>query len=111
MFIKKTHVDIKKLITKIQDSKKDTASRLRHLKTILGKNTQTLTSVTNSKFLPYTIQYVYSVFLFSSILFVKFFSRCRSCLCFAFRLHLHCLYTYDFYYLPLSTISHNAIKT
>ncbi|XP_055321595.1 probable Rho GTPase-activating protein CG5521 isoform X1 [Sitodiplosis mosellana] len=35
MFIKKTHVDVKKLTSKIQDSKKDTASRLRHLKTIL----------------------------------------------------------------------------
>lgn len=37
MFIKKTHIDVKKLTSKIQDSKKDTASRLRHLKTILGK--------------------------------------------------------------------------
>lgn len=36
MFTKKTHVDIKKLTLKIQDSKKDTASRLRHLKTISG---------------------------------------------------------------------------
>lgn len=37
MFIKKAHVDVKKLTSKIQDSKKDTASRLRHLRTILGK--------------------------------------------------------------------------
>lgn len=37
MFIKKTHIDVRKLTSKVQDSKKDTASRLRHLKTILGK--------------------------------------------------------------------------
>lgn len=37
MFIKKTNVDVKKLTLKIQDGKKDTASRLRHLKTILGE--------------------------------------------------------------------------
>lgn len=42
MFTKKTHVDIKKLTLKIQDSKKDTASRLRHLKTISGNNTITI---------------------------------------------------------------------
>lgn len=38
MFTKKTHADVKKLTLKIQDCKKDTASRLRHLKTILGKD-------------------------------------------------------------------------
>ena len=36
MFTKKSHADVKKSICKIQDSKKDSATRLRHLKTILG---------------------------------------------------------------------------
>ncbi|XP_030369625.1 probable Rho GTPase-activating protein CG5521 isoform X2 [Scaptodrosophila lebanonensis] len=35
MFTKKSHADIKKSTAKLQDSKKDSASRLRHLRTIL----------------------------------------------------------------------------
>uniref|UniRef100_A0A2M4A455 Putative rho gtpase-activating protein n=1 Tax=Anopheles triannulatus TaxID=58253 RepID=A0A2M4A455_9DIPT len=35
MFTKKTNIDLKKSTQKIQDSKKDSAARLRHLKTIL----------------------------------------------------------------------------
>ncbi|XP_058057907.1 probable Rho GTPase-activating protein CG5521 [Anopheles bellator] len=35
MFTKKTNIDLKKSTLKIQDSKKDSAARLRHLKTIL----------------------------------------------------------------------------
>lgn len=38
MFTKKTNIDLKKSTQKIQDSKKDSAARLRHLKTILGKH-------------------------------------------------------------------------
>lgn len=38
MFTKKSNIDIKKSTLKLQDGKKDSASRLRHLKTILGKN-------------------------------------------------------------------------
>lgn len=37
MFTKKSQADIKKSTLKIQDSKKDSVSRLRHLKTILGR--------------------------------------------------------------------------
>lgn len=37
MFTKKSHADIKKSTAKLQDCKKDSASRLRHLRTILGK--------------------------------------------------------------------------
>lgn len=37
MFTKKSSIDVKKLILKVQDSKKDSASRLRHLRTVLGK--------------------------------------------------------------------------
>lgn len=36
MFTKKSHADVKKSTLKIQDSKKDSASRLRHLRTVLG---------------------------------------------------------------------------
>lgn len=36
MFTKKSHADIKKSTGKFQDCKKDSASRLRHLRTILG---------------------------------------------------------------------------
>lgn len=38
MFTKKSHADIKKSTAKLQDCKKDSASRLRHLRTILGKS-------------------------------------------------------------------------
>lgn len=37
MFTKKSNIDLKKSTAKIQDSKKDSTARLRHLKTILGK--------------------------------------------------------------------------
>lgn len=37
MFTKKSSADVKKSTLKIQDFKKDSNSRLRHLKTILGK--------------------------------------------------------------------------
>lgn len=37
MFTKKSHADVKKSTAKLQDCKKDSASRLRHLRTILGK--------------------------------------------------------------------------
>lgn len=37
MFSKKSHLDVKKSTTKIQDAKKDLATRLKHLKIILGK--------------------------------------------------------------------------
>lgn len=37
MFKKNSHIDVKKSTAKIQDIKKDSATRLRHLKAILGK--------------------------------------------------------------------------
>lgn len=37
MFTKKSHQDVKKSTVKIQDSKKDSATRLKHLKIVLGK--------------------------------------------------------------------------
>lgn len=36
MFTKKSHQDVKKSTVKIQDSKKDSATRLKHLKIVLG---------------------------------------------------------------------------
>lgn len=36
MFSKKTHIDVKKSTAKLQDAKKDLATRLKHLKIILG---------------------------------------------------------------------------
>lgn len=36
MFSKKINVDVKKSTSKIQDSKKDSATRLKHLKLVLG---------------------------------------------------------------------------
>lgn len=38
MFTKKSNIDVKKSIAKIQDSKKDSPARLKHLKTILGNS-------------------------------------------------------------------------
>lgn len=43
MFTKKSNIDVKKSIAKIQDSKKDSPARLKHLKTILG-NLQMISS-------------------------------------------------------------------
>jgi hypothetical protein len=37
MFSKKLHADVKKSTLKIQDLKKDSATRLKHLKIILGE--------------------------------------------------------------------------
>lgn len=37
MFTKKSHQDVKKSTVKIQDSKKDSATRLKHLKIVLGE--------------------------------------------------------------------------
>lgn len=37
MFSKKPHADVKKSTQKIQDLKKDAATRLKHLKIVLGK--------------------------------------------------------------------------
>lgn len=37
MFTKKSHQDVKKSTVKIQDSKKDSTTRLKHLKIVLGE--------------------------------------------------------------------------
>lgn len=37
MFTKKSHQDVKKSSVKIQDSKKDSSTRLKHLKIVLGE--------------------------------------------------------------------------
>lgn len=37
MFNKKSHQDVKKSSVKIQDSKKDSSTRLKHLKIVLGE--------------------------------------------------------------------------
>lgn len=39
MFSKKLHVDVKKSTLKIQDVKKDSATRFKHLKIVLGEPT------------------------------------------------------------------------
>lgn len=38
MFSKKLHVDVKKSTLKIQDVKKDSTTRFKHLKIVLGEN-------------------------------------------------------------------------
>lgn len=37
MFTKKVHADVKKSTLKVQDFKKDAATRLKHLKIVLGR--------------------------------------------------------------------------
>lgn len=59
MFTKKSHADVKKSTAKLQDCKKDSASRLRHLRTILGNETPTL--VIN--YLKHTMKLVNFIFM------------------------------------------------